>query len=268
MGGIKVASTIYPLYSIVKEVGGEKIQAKLIVPPGASPHLFEFTPGEINSLRNTKIIFCIGHGIDEWIEKVKQSLGKSKIITVDKGISLIPSGKSFGGNITYNPHYWLGIPEAITISKNVRDVLIKEDPKNSSYYNRRFEEFSKRLKIAEKKYVSILKTCRRREIVTFHDAWGYFARFLNLRVVGVFEPSGTGEPSPRHLRILSEKIKKYKIKVIFIEPQLSSKPLSAFAKDLKLKIGVLDPLGGIEGRKTYLELMNYNVMSVKEALEK
>ena len=266
-GGMKVAATIFPLYDMVREIGGERVEVELIVSPGASPHLFEFTPGKLRSLQKSRVIFCIGHGVDDWLTGVKNALQGASISIVDKGISLIPSGRSLRGRITYNPHYWLSIPEAIVISENIKEILQREDPKNAVYYEKNFREFSQKLKKAEKRYTKMLSRCKKRKIVTFHDAWVYFARFLNLEILGTFEPSGAGEPSPRHLRELARKIKKYHVRVIFIEPQLSSSVLDTFAKEQRLKLKVLDPLGGIEGRKNYLELMDYNVKTVKEALE-
>ncbi len=266
-GEIKVAATIFPLYDMVREIAGDKAEVKLIVPPGASPHLFGFTPGKLQDLQGSRIIFCIGNGADDWVKKVKDALRGTKIFTVDKGISLIPAGRSFKGNITYNPHYWLGIPEAVIISRNIKNVLQAEDPDNASFYQANFAKFSRRLLAAQERYIKMLSPYKNRKIVTFHAAWVYFARFLNLQILGTFEPSGTGEPSPRHIANLTKKIRKYGVKVIFIEPQLNSRVLDAFVKDTGLKIKILDPLGGIGGRESYLKLMDYNVKEVQEALE-
>ena len=67
---VSVASTIYPIYAIVNEIGGEYIDSQLILPVGSSPHTYEITPKVLKNLEKTEIVFSIGHGVDNWTNKI------------------------------------------------------------------------------------------------------------------------------------------------------------------------------------------------------
>ena len=67
---------------------------------------------------------------------------------------------------------------------------------------------------------------------------------------------------------LEKLIKKYDIKVIFSEPQLHSDIVNAIAKDTGIKIATLDPLGGTDGRNSYLKLLQFDVNEIIEAMGK
>jgi zinc transport system substrate-binding protein len=105
------------------------------------------------------------------------------------------------------------------------------------------------------------------DILTFHDAWFCFADNFGLKIAGTFEPAAGEEPGPRYLADLQREIKARHIRIIFIEPQFSMGVLKSFAKDSGVKIAELDPLGGVEGRTTYLELMKFNARSIRHALQ-
>jgi zinc transport system substrate-binding protein len=105
-------------------------------------------------------------------------------------------------------------------------------------------------------------------ILTFHDAWFYFAEDFGLKIAGTFEPAAGEEPTPRYLAELQRRIGTEHIHIVFTEPQLSPSVLESFAKDTKIGIAELDPVGGVEGRTTYLELMEFNANSIRRALQK
>jgi len=106
-----------------------------------------------------------------------------------------------------------------------------------------------------------------KNIVVFHDAWGYFADHFGLTVVGTFEPFPGQEPTPQYLKELQVAVKDYNIKALFAEPQLSQDSIKTLAKDLGVDIKVLDPTGGVEGRMSYIEMMDFNVNNVYELLK-
>ncbi len=105
-------------------------------------------------------------------------------------------------------------------------------------------------------------------ILTFHDAWFYFGEDLGLKIAGTFEPAAGEEPTPRYLAELQRRISTEHIRIVFIEPQFSASVLESFAKDNNVGIAELDPLGGTEGRTTYLELMVFNANSVRDAFQR
>jgi zinc transport system substrate-binding protein len=258
-----VAATIYPLYDMARNVAENYAELKLILPPGASPHLFEFSPRQLKALQHVQAVFAIGHGLDNWAMQITNVVESSRVIIVDQGIAL----RTFK-NGTTDPHYWLHFGNARTITDNIAKRLIEIDPAHAEAYRENAETYEKRLTNKERELKEVLVSAQGKPILTFHDAWFYFAENFGLKIAGSFEPAAGVEPTPRYVAELQRTIEREHIRIMFIEPQLSTGVLESFAKDNHVGIAKLDPLGGVEGRKTYLELMEFNADSIRQALEK
>jgi zinc transport system substrate-binding protein len=273
---LKVAATIFPLYDITRQIAGEKAQVLLIAPAGASPHTFEVSPGDIKKLQGTKVIFAIGYGLDNWITKIGEAIEGVDIKEVAKGIELRKyenhgdelsgDNESQAGNI--DPHYWLTIPNAKIIAHNISQVLKTIDSQNAFYYQENEEKYLNDLEKTDKEMRELIGKIKpeNRRFMTLHDAWSYFAKEYGLELVGTFEPFPGKEPTPQYLASLAKKAKEKGIKVIFSEPQLSNQTLIPFLNDLKIGLFILDPIGGLEERDSYLRLMLYNAKTFYDAL--
>src|SRR3989338_2437278 len=111
-----VVTTIFPLYDIVKQIGGDSIRAELILPPGASEHTFEPTPKAQRDIEEAEIIFSIGHGLDNWLYTL--TTDAKKIVVVDNGIILKKEEE------TVDPHYWLTLENGAKIAQTIAGQLI------------------------------------------------------------------------------------------------------------------------------------------------
>jgi zinc transport system substrate-binding protein len=271
-----VAATIYPLYDMARNVVGENADVKLILPPGASPHLFEFSPRQLKELQNVKAVFAIGHGLDDWAAQVVNVARDARVMIVDHGIDLrkFEGTEEKGEKIKRehehgptDPHYWLHLGNAQKITENIAKELSQIDPAHEVAFKSNAQVYRDKLAAEERRLKDVLAPARGRPILTFHDAWFYFAEDFGLKIVGTFEPSAGEEPTPRYLAALQRELKEKQIRIIFIEPQLSTAVLKSFAEDNHLSLAELDPLGGVEGRATYLDLMEFNANSVRQALE-
>jgi ABC-type Zn uptake system ZnuABC Zn-binding protein ZnuA len=275
-GKTVVAATIYPLFDMTRNVAGNNVEVKLILPPGASPHLFEFSPKQLAELQNVKIVFAIGHGLDDWVAQVINVTPGARLIVVDHGIELRKfvgaeeNDEGIGREqepVPADPHYWLHLGNARQIVDNIAKELIEMDPAHADAYRGNAQVYKDKLSAEEQQLRQALAPARGRSILTFHDAWFYFAEDSGLKIVGTFEPAAGQEPTPRYLSELQQEVRMKRIRIIFIEPQLSTGVLKSFAEDNGLSLAELDPLGGVKGRETYLELMKFNADSVLHALE-
>lgn len=256
-----VAATIYPLYDIARNVAGDAAAVELIVPPGNSPHLFEFSPRQLQTLQNAKAVFAIGHGLDNWVTQVTNVVKGARVIVMDQGIDL----RKFEDGTT-DPHYWLNFGNARKITENIAEALIQMDPVHAELYHENAKAYKEKLAGKERELKGVLGPAQGIPILTFHDAWFYYSENFGLKIAGTFESAAGEEPTPRYLAELQQKIKTEHIHIIFIEPQISSAVLKSFAKDNNVNMAELDPLGGVGGRTTYLELMEFNADSIRRAL--
>lgn len=319
---IKVAATIFPVYDILKNVGGQHIEVVLVLPPGASPHTFDPSPSDIKNLHGTDIVFSIGHELDIWVDDIIESLGNVENIHVDEKISLLKFGEEehhdhghdenhdendhsthedehgYDGHHEaeahqedhssedehddhddhdedehhhahgeFDPHYWLSLENAQQISLNIAEELAAHDVKNKQEYLANAKKYNAELEKHKKEFVQKVNSLDHKEIITFHDSWEYFADEFGLEVLAVFEVAPGKKPSPRHLEEIYELTQEHNLKALFSEPQLSTALIQAAVQDLDLSLYVLDPLGGVDGRNSYIELMEYNIEKLHEALK-
>ncbi len=266
---LKIAATIFPLADIAQHVassepmgfkpGGGEAKVVTILPAGANPHTFELAPQAIKELEGARIIFVIGHGFDDWIKTIGESLPKAKIFTVDSGINLVKLGSE-------DPHYWLSIANVKIIAKNIARALSELEPEKKDRYEGNLLRYLGQLDETDRSIRRMLSNLPVRKIITFHDGWRYFARDYGLEVVGSVEPSQGSEPTPKRLTHLADVIREQKIKVLFSEPAVSKTVAESLAKDFHLRLYELDPMGGSSNRKSFLDLMMANAHTIREAL--
>jgi len=267
-GKIRVATTIFPLFDITKNITGDKIDVIQILPLGASPHTFELTSAKAKELQGVFDIFMVGFGIDNWASSVKETVGNVNVVSVDNNINL-RTAKGDEGLPEYgnkDPHYWLSIDNAKEISRTIEQELEKIDPANSQYYKDNLDQYLAKLDGAKNNISNDLKDINSRKLVTFHDAWEYFANEFNLDIVATFEPFPGSEPTPKYLQDLSNTVKKENVKAIFSEPEFSNETIKPFVNDVGLQLYILDAEGNYYGN-SYIENMEGNAKVIKEALK-
>lgn len=275
---LRIAATINPLADMIRQISGPDIEVITILPPGASPHTFEPTPEQIRQLQGVKLIMVIGHGFDDWSQVLAQNLPGARLVSVDSGITLrqLPADQvdpDMPGQ-NQDPHYWLSATNAKIMAKNITDLLDQTEPTHKPTHAANLLALTSELDKLDLDIKNGLSGLSHKELITHHNAWGYFADAYGLKVVGTFEISPGKEPTPQQIVDLQAKVKEFGIQTIFSEPQLSDQSLRPFTQDLNLRIAVLDPEGGptfAQGsgglRMGYIELMRYNALTIADALK-
>ncbi len=278
-GKIRAAATAFPIYDILRQVGGETIEPLMILPAGASPHTFDPTPAQIAAINKAEIFFVIGAGADDWALSILPTDSQVKIIDLSKSIDLRPfeheeheeeeaehEDEKEHEHGDLDPHYWLDPENAKIIADVIASELALLDSGQAQVYVMKAEGFKVEIDESLLAWQELLSVFSNRQLAVFHDAWGYFAERFGLEIVATFEPFPGKSPSPQYLIAMQEKIKANKVKALFIEPQLSSEAAEALAQELGVEIWQLDPIGGLPGKESYLELIDYNVRAIYGAL--
>jgi zinc transport system substrate-binding protein len=170
------------------------------------------------------------------------------------------------GHEGLNPHYWLSVENGKAIAGNIARELIRIDPADEGSYRANLEAYLASLDTMKEDIAERLGTLPDKKIITFHNAWFYFANEFGLEIVGTFEPFPGKQPTPRYLADLQETARRNNVRAVFSEPQLSNEAIGSFVSDIGLELYVLDPLGGVEGRESYRELFHYNADVIAKAL--
>lgn len=274
---LRIVASIAPLADFAKQVGGNKADVLLLLPPGASEHTFEPSPRMMQKISKAKVFIKIGAGLEFWADKIIIAANKDIIVVnCSEDIELIEinghshdhnKGLKQNGIHTADPHIWLDPVICMTIIKKIEAALSKADPANSSYYKKNSAAYMARLSALDREIADKVKTFRTKEYVTFHQAWNYFSRRYGLSVAGVIAESPGKEPSPKHISNILKELKRINVKVVFAEPQSSVQIAEAIAREAGGKVLILDPVGGQKGRETYIKLMRYNLAVLEKAMK-
>ena len=259
---IPVFVSIVPQKYFVEKIGGDLVKASVMVPPGANPHLYEPRPGQMTALSKSRIYFAIGVSFENvWLPRFAKLNPQMRIVHTDKGIDKIAMVAHYdeeekgaphkhdektkhaqGDNAhgALDPHVWVSPPEVKIISRNILEALLEIDPGHSVIYKSNHEGFVKEIEALDKDLKSIFLDKRGLKFMVYHPAWGYFARAYGLNQVPV-ELEGK-EPKPEQLRALITQSKKEGIKIIFVQPQFSTKSAETIAKAIGGQVIFADPL--------------------------
>lgn len=273
---IRVVVSIYPLKDITKQVGKDMVEVDFIVPPGASPHVFEPSPSDMLKIHNADILVLIGAGYEFWADKSVSSAGKPglRVVRLSNGIPLLEEGrphedKGHNGEGFADPHFWLDPLLAKVIADAIASALAEADPDDGKYFHENAERYKRDLQELHLRIANSVKNFRIRDYVTFHSAWNYFSRRYGLNIAGIIEESPGKEPSPKHIAKITSYIKKSGARVVFAEPQFNPKTAEVIAGESGAAILFLDPLGSplIKGRDSYIGLMLYNLSTLEKAMK-
>ena len=262
-------TTMTVLGDLIGQVGGDKVDAKSLVPPGGDVHTFQPTPDDIKRVAQASIVFYNGVHLEDWLDATIRSAGKPDlpIVVLAEGLPVIQeSGEE------PNPHLWLDVAHAKTYIEKIRDGLSRVDAGNAGYYGDRAKSYLGQLDELDHWILAQVETIPqvRRKLVTFHDAFPYFAKRYGLTLVGVAVESPGKEPSARESAALIRKIKRERVPAIFAEDQFSPKLMESLAKDAGVRVITSlydDSLSSGPEANTYIAMMKYDVTQVVNALK-
>ena len=270
---IKVVASFFPIYQFVKAVGGDRIDASVLIPIGTEPHDFDPTIQEIQKANSANLLVYNGASMEEpWIH----NLTPQNAIATSKGIKLLanPSDPQIKG--PNDPHIWLDPVLAIHQVQNIRDGLDKVDPKNTAYYNQNAQNFIEQLNKLDTAFRGNLSSsnCAKRDFIPFHLAFGYFASRYGLTAHPIHEGlTANGEVLPQKLVQVVNIAKNLGVKVIYSEDLIDPRSSQAIAEQIPgAKVAVLSPIEGINATEQkagigYLDKMYQDLAALKVGLQ-
>lgn len=245
--------SIVPQKFFVSQIGGDLVDVSVMVEPGASPASYEPKPRQMAALADAKIYFSIGVPFEgAWLDKFAAANRDMLIVHTEAGIKKEPmlahhhdgdDGKSAPADEKHgilDPHVWTS-PSLVKIqAKNILTALEQADPANAGTYAENYSDFIAKI---DKLDADLRKTLAGKEglqFMVFHPAWGYFAHDYALRQIPV-EIEGK-DPKPAQLQKLVEHAREHEIKVIFVQPQFSTKSAEIVAGEIGGEVVPLNPL--------------------------
>ncbi len=223
---LRVVTTTMQLQDFARQVGGDRVEVTGILDADAEPHEYEPTPSDADAVARADLVVSNGANLDEWLDDVLDQAGaEAPRVEATRGFPLLPTEEEgFPGD----PHVWHDPALAKRMVANVAAGLARADPAGRAAYNGNAEAYAERIdRMADEIREAFAPVPPgRRNLVTSHDAFGYFARAYDVEVVGSVLPTLTteSEPSAQQIRRLVEEIRAKGVTTIFteeaVEPRL------------------------------------------------
>lgn len=250
-----VVVTILPQVEFVENIGGDKVDITVIIPPGASPHTYEPTPSQMRALSKAKLYAKVGSGVEfelVWMDKLIAVNRDILVVDCSKGVELQEIAdphehehQSEHQEHEYDamdPHIWMSPRNACIMVQNIASGLIQVDPDNRVYYEQNRDAYLQKLTQLDQDIREGLSAMKNRAFMVYHPAFGYFASEYDLTMLPIEEEGK--EPTPSGLQYLIEQAKERDIKVIFAEPQFNPQSAEVIADAINGRVAFIDPLAG------------------------
>jgi zinc/manganese transport system substrate-binding protein len=269
---LPVVATFSILADFARNVGGERIKVTELVGPDGDTHVYQPKPADAKELGAARLILVNGLGLEGWIDRlIKASGAKAPVVVTTKGI--IAQKMREEGRIGPDPHAWQSIANAKMYVANIRDALIAVDPGGAPVYLANADDYLGKLDALDKQVSAEIAAIPpgRRQIITTHDAFGYFGTAYGFRFVAPEGISTETEASARDVAKIIRQIKAQKIPAVFLENVTDPRLVQTIAAESGAKIGgtlYSDALSAPDGPAgTYIEMMRNNISELVAALK-
>jgi zinc transport system substrate-binding protein len=246
-----VVAGLYPLAFAAEQVGGGDVAVRNLTAAGAEPHDLELTPRDVEAILGADLALYVGGGFQPAVE---EAVASSDVPAVDvlEGLDLREG----------DAHVWLDPLRFAQVVERIGTVLGEEVAAR---------ELAARLRGLDEELSTGLADCRRRELVTTHDAFGYLAERYGLETIPITGNSPEAEPSPRDLEAVAGLVEERGVTTVFTETLVSPEIAETAAREAGAETADLNPLEGLTEDEVargedYFSVMRANLAALREGL--
>jgi zinc/manganese transport system substrate-binding protein len=269
---LKVVATFSILGDVVRNVGAERIEVKVLVGANGDAHVYAPTPTDGKTIAAAQVVITNGLGFEGWIERlVKASGTRATVVVASKGVRPRRADEDHA-RAGADPHAWQSVANVKIYVANIRDALIQADAAGKAVYEANAAAYLVKLDALDqevKEAVAKIPADRRR-IITTHDAFGYFKDAYGMDFIAPQGVSTEAEASARDVARIITQIKKQKIPAVFLENVTDPRLLQRISEESGAKIGgtvYSDALTDDKGpAPTYIDMMRHNIRQLTAAL--
>jgi len=246
---LSVMVTIPPLAEFVEKVGGSAVQVKIMVPPGASPHTYEPTPGQLKEVSEAALYVKVGSGIEfelTWLDDLLAMNPSMQVVDCSQGIQLISSGPSDSPD----PHIWLSPRNAQIMVQTIYEGLLSvdENSEHEASFTANRDAYITELQGLDDELSRVFAAVTPKKIMVLHPAWTYFCKEYGLQQIPI-EREGK-EPTAQGLTELIEQARTWGITVIVAAPEMNTEPAEIIAREIGGRVVLVSPL-----EKSYCDML-------------
>ena len=276
---LKLLASFYPIaimaLNITDGVEGVAVESMAQQQTGCL-HDFQMTTADMKKAETADAFLINGAGMEGFLDKISDQLPELPVIDSSTEIPLIASGEDHhhdGGEghdhdqEDYNPHLWVSITNCMEQVRNLSEGIIALDPEHEAEYRENTETYLEKLSALRDKMHSALDHVKNKDIITFHEAFPYFAEEFGLHIAAVINREPDSQPSAKELADTIRLVRETGVKALFVEPLYPETSADIIAAETGAQVYVLDPaVSGEWDKNAYLTAMESNLQVLAQAL--
>jgi zinc transport system substrate-binding protein len=271
-----VIASLFPLYDFARNIGQDRADVSLLLPPGLEAHSFEPKPGDMIRLNQANVFLYTNSAMEPWVQDVLKGVQNRdlKVIESGQGIAMISDhdrhGHDHGGA---DPHIWLDFSNAVKMVDHILAGFIEKDPLNRDFYQGNADAYKTKLNDLDRQFREGLSGCRKKIIVHGgHSAFGYLAQRYGLKYVAVSGFSPDAEPTPAGMVRISKTMKANGLNHLFYEELLLPRIAESIARETGSSLLMLHGAHNVskdefERGVSFMDLMQINLQNLKRGLQ-
>ena len=275
-----IVTSFYPMYVFTQNVaaGIEGVRVENMAQQSVGClHDYQLQTRDMAMIEEADVLVINGGGMEQFMDKVTAQRADLPVIDASEGISMLASGEDahdheeghdHEGEVL-NAHVWLDPALAAVQVQNIASGLAAADPQNAQAYQANAQAYVERILAMNEEIAAQLAPFAGSEIITFHEAFTYFADAYGLVVAGVIANEPGEEPSTRQIAQTCDLVRELGVKALFVEPQYPQQAAETIARETGAAIYTLDPAVSGDGTPgSYETIMRANAQVLTEALSK
>lgn len=275
----QVVTSFYPIYLFALNLldGIDEVEVTNLADPGTGClHDYQLQTGDMKVLAKADAFLINGAGMESYLSGVFEAFPELPVVDASAGVTLLEDCADHdheaeaGHDHAYNAHIWLDAGNAVLMVNNLADGLIAALPAHADAIAANRDAYLARLTALDAELTAALADLPRKDIITFHEAFPYFAEAYGLHVAAVVNRDPDDALSPRALAELCKTVIEHGVPPLFTEPQYEDAAAQTIARETGAALYALDPIvtGPVEEVPlTYYEdVMRQNLAVLLEAL--
>lgn len=278
-GTLRIVTSFYPMYVFTARViqGVEGISVhNMAAPEAGCLHDYQLLPADLRAIESADVLVVNGAGMEQFLDKVRIQYAGLPVIEASESIALFLEAeggyegehtRDDGHDHAVNAHVWVDPRNAAVQTRTIARRLAELDPAHAAQYTANAEQYATELEALHARMFAALADLPNRDIVTFHEAFAYFAQAFELNVAAVIEREPGSEPGTRELAELVDTVRASGVQALFVEPQYPAGVAQIVARETDARIYTLDPVvtGPLE-ITAYEDAMERNLAALLEAM--
>ncbi len=282
-GKLKAVASAFPEYDLLRTVGGDRVEAALLLKPGMEAHSYEPTPQDILAIRASKLFVYGGGESDVWADRLLESgdLGDTKVLALmdhallrhEETLEYMTVEEAEAEGDEYDEHVWTSPKNMLILTKAMQDALTELDPAGAEEYRANAESYAAKLQALDTQLRELAQNSKR-TLLVFGDRFPflYLTREYGFDYAAAFPGcSGETDANPATVARLIDTVTEEGIPVVFKCDLSAGKLADTIAEATGAKVLTLWSAHTVsktdfEAGETYLSLMERNLLALREAL--